>query len=152
MDGLIADLPEPSLDKLEILLVDGKSVRKGYSYVSVALNGLTGELLRMIEAKKESLESFFSLLTDAQKASIRAFCIDQKGSHRFVLRENLPDAEVVHDRFHIITNLNAALDEVSCSDWRAANAQEKKVIQNSRFLLVGGCQNINREGSHSWLN
>ena len=95
----VYDLPEPDLDTLEILLVDEKSVRKGYGYVTVVLNGLTGELLHMAEGKKkESLESFFS---DKQKASIRAVCSDRNGAYRFVLREKLPGAEVVHDRFHI---------------------------------------------------
>ena len=71
VDVLNADLPDPDLDNLEILLVDEKSVRKGHGYVTVVLNGLTGELLHMAEGKKkESLESFFSLLTDKQKASI----------------------------------------------------------------------------------
>jgi transposase len=110
MDALNADLPEPDLDNLEILLVDEKSVRKGHGYVTVVLNGLPGELLHMAEGKKkESLESFFSLLTDRQKARIRAVCIDRNGAYRSVLRGNLPGAEVVHDRFHIIANLNTAL-------------------------------------------
>lgn len=46
-DVLEADLPEPDLDNLEVLLVDEKSVRKGHGYVTVVLNGRTGELLHM---------------------------------------------------------------------------------------------------------
>lgn len=147
MDVLNADLPEPDLDNLEILLVDEKSVRKGHGYVTVVLNGLTGELLHMAEGKKkESLESFLSLLTDRQKASIRAVCIDRNGAYRSVLAENLPGVEVVHDRFHIIANLNTALDEVRRSEWRAANAEGKKVIKGSRFLLMAGSGNIDEKG------
>ena len=86
MDVLNADLPEPDLDNLEILLVDEKSVRKGHGYVTVVLNGLTGELLHMAEGKKkESLESFLSLLSERQRASIRAVCIDRNGAYRSVL-------------------------------------------------------------------
>ena len=89
--------------------------------------------LHMAEGKKkESLESFFCLLTDRHKASVRAVCIDLNGAYRSVLRENLPGAEVVHDRFHII----AALDEVRRSEWRAVNGEGKKVIKDSRFLSL----------------
>lgn len=146
-DVLAADLPEPDLDNLEILLIDEKSVRKGHGYVTVVLNGLTGELLHMAEGKKkESLESFFSMLSDQQKASVRAVCIDRNGAYRSVLREQLPGAEVVHDRFHVIANLNAALDEVRRSEWRAACADGKKVIKGSRFLLAAASENLDSNG------
>ena len=147
MDVLNADLPALDLDNLEILLVDDKSVRKGHGYVTVVLNGPYRRAAHMAEGKKkESLESFLSLLTDRQKASIRAVCIDRNGAYRFVLSENLPGAEIVHDRFHIIANLNTALDEVRRSEWRAANAERKKVIKGSRYLLLSGCGKLDGEG------
>ena len=146
-DVLAADLPEPDFDDLEILLIDEKSVHKGHGYVTVVLNGLTGELLHMAEGKKkESLESFLSKLTDQQKASVRAVCIDRNGAYRAVLREQLPGAEVVHDRFHVISNLNAALDEVRRGEWRSACAEGKKVIKGSRFLLAAANENLDDNG------
>jgi transposase len=146
-DVLEADLPEPDLDDLEVLLVDEKSVRKGHGYVTVVLNGRTGELLHMAEGKKkESLESFLATLTDAQKARIRAVCIDRNGAYRSVLAGQLPKAEVVHDRFHIIANLNAAIDEVRRSEWRAAQAEGKKVIKGSRYLLTMARENLDDDG------
>ena len=119
----------------------------------VVFNGLTGELLHMAEGKKKgSLESFLPHLTDRQKASIRAVCIDRNGAYRSVLGENLPGAELVHDRFHIIANLNTALDEVRRSEWRATNAEGKKVIKGSHFLLLYGCGKPMARGSHGWRN
>jgi hypothetical protein len=32
------------------------------------------------------------------------------------------------------------------SEWRAANAEGKKVIKGSRFLLVAGCENPDSNG------
>jgi len=146
-DVLEADLPEPDLDDLEVLLVDEKSVRKGHGYVTVVLNGRTGELLHMAEGKKkESLASFLATLSRAQKASIRAVCIDRNGAYRAVLAEHLPKAAVVHDRFHIMANLNAAIDEVRRSEWRCAKAEGKKVIKGSRYLLMMGRENLDDSG------
>ncbi|TAF24759.1 MAG: ISL3 family transposase [Verrucomicrobia bacterium] len=146
-DVLEAELPEPDLGNLEVLLVDEKSVRKGHGYVTVVLNGRTGELLHMAEGKKkESLESFFATLSDLQKASILAVCIDLNGAYHSVLAEQIPKAEVVHDRFHIIANLNAAIDEVRRSEWRSAEAEGKKVIKGSRYLLMMGHENLDDAG------
>ncbi|MFT4640698.1 MAG: transposase [Verrucomicrobiales bacterium] len=83
MAVLKEDLPEPNLDGLRVLIIDEKSIRRGHGYVTLVLNnGETGELLHMAEGKKKaSLESFFDKLTDKQKASMEAVCIDRAGSY-----------------------------------------------------------------------
>lgn len=146
LDVLHADLPDPLLDGIEVLLIDEKAVHKGHGYVTVVLNGRTGELLHMAEGKKkESLESFFAKLTSEQKASIKAVCIDRNGAYRAVLNEQLPGADVVHDRFHLVANLNAAIDEVRRSEWRRAKDEGKRVIKGSRYLLTSGAENLGDE-------
>ncbi len=35
----------------------------------------------------------------------------------------------MHDRFHIIANLNAAIDEVRRSEWRSAKAEGKGLLR-----------------------
>jgi len=147
LDVLQADLPEPLLDGIEVLLVDEKAVRKGHGYVTVVLNGRTGELLHMAEGKKkESLESFFAKLSAAQKASIQAVCIDRNGAYRAVIDAQLPHVEVVHDHFHLVANLNAAIDEVRRTEWRQAKDEGKRVIKGSRYLLIAGLENLNDKG------
>jgi transposase len=147
MDVLNADLPEPLLDGIEILLIDEKAVRKGHGYVTLVLNGRTGELLHMAEGKKkESLAAFFDKLTDTQKKSIRAVCIDRNGAYRAVLAESLPHADVVHDRFHLVANLNAAIDQVRRGEWHKAKDEGKRVIKGSRYLLTAGSEHLDDDG------
>ena len=147
LDVLQADLPAPCLDKIEVLLVDEKAVRRGHGYVTIVLNGRTGELLHMAEGKKkESLASFFDKLTAEQRRTIRAVCIDRNGAYRAVLAERLPHAEVIHDRFHLVASLNAALDEVRRSEWRKAAADGKRVIKGCRFLITSGREKLGEEG------
>ena len=106
-------LPEPNLDDLRVIIIDEKSIRQGHDYVTLVLNGETGELLHMAEGKKKaSLESFFEKLTEEQKGSIDAACIDRAGSYQSVLGEQIPNAAVVYDHFHLRLNLNTAVDEV----------------------------------------
>ena len=141
------DLPEPCLDEIEALLVDEKAVRKGHGYVTVVINALTGELLHMDDGKKkESLLSFFAKLSAEQKASIRVVGIDRNGAYRAVINEQVPHAEVVHDRFHLMMNLNAALDEIRRAEWHKASKEDKRVIKGSRFLVLAGRENLSRDG------
>lgn len=144
---LMHDLPQPCMDGIEALLVDEKAVRRGHGYVTVVINARTGELLHMDDGKKkESLASFFAKLTTEQKTSIKAVCIDRNGAYRAVIGEQIPHAEVVHDRFHLMMNLNAALDEIRRSEWHRAARQDKRVIKGSRYLLLSGRENLHGDG------
>ncbi len=131
------DTPEPNFDQLRAVLVDEKSVLKNHRYVTVVINADTGELLHMHDGKKkESLDAFFHKLTDIQKLSIQAVGMDRAGSYKKSVEEHLPHCDIVFDRFHLMMNINQAVDDVRRSQWNKANDDKKKVIKNSRYLLL----------------
>lgn len=132
-------LPPPKLDGIRVLLIDEKSVRRGHHYVTVVMNGDTREVLFMAEGhKKETLLRFLSRLSPSQKASIKAVGIDRGGAYLAAVKEALPDADVVFDRFHIIQNLNGVLDEIRRSEYRKAEKKRPamaKLIRGQRYNL-----------------
>ena len=133
---LIDKLPQPDLDNLRLLLIDEKSVRKRHGYVTLVMNGATGELLHMAEGKKKaSLQSFFDKLSDEQKKRIVAVAIDRNGAYYEVVREQLPEADIVFDKFHLIANYHGVIDEVRRAEWRKARAEDKAVIKGQRYNL-----------------
>lgn len=129
-------VPEPNLDSLRVILIDEKAVRRGHHYVTVVLNGETGEPLYMDEGKKgTSLQGFFDALTDEQKANIKAVGIDRGGAYQKVVKAEIPDAAVVYDKFHLIANLNDVLDKIRRAAWRSADADTKSIIKGQRYNL-----------------
>jgi transposase len=148
MAVLKEDLPEPNLDGLRVLIIDEKSIRRGHGYLTLVLNGETGELLHMAEGKKKaSLESFFEKLTEEQKASIEAVCIDRAGSYQSVVGEQIPKAAIVYDHFHLRLNLNTAVDEVRRQEWRKAKEEDKPFIKGNRFILLANEENLDDKSS-----
>lgn len=145
-------LPPPNLDGLRILLIDEKSVRRGHGYVTLVMNGATGELLHMAEGKKkQSLQGFFEKLTEAQKASIVAVGMDRAGAYLEVVKEQLPHADVVFDKFHLIANYHAVIDQVRRSEWRKASAEDKDVIKGQRYNLFRNPSNRTGEQTQSLM-
>ena len=137
------DTPPPNLDGIRALLVDEKSVRKKHNYVTVVLNADTGELLHMHEGKKgESLAVFLRTLSEDQKASIEAVGMDRGGAYKRAVEDNLPEGEIVFDRFHLVMNVNQAVDETRRSEWNKATKEDKKFIKGSRFLLLTNGSNL----------
>ncbi len=139
-------LGPPNLDDLRLLMVDEKAIGKGHQYVTVVLNGETGELLHLKEGrKKETLKAFFDMLTDEQKASIQAVCVDRLGAYVACIEEQLPGAEIVYDKFHLVKNCNAVVDAVRREEWNKARAtnddRTAKLIKNQRYNLLRRAEN-----------
>jgi transposase len=139
---LAAELPEPDFDAVDKLLVDEKHLGARHGYVTVVLDADTGALLHMAEGKKkESLQSFFDKLSPAQKAAIKAVCLDRAGHYRAVVEDNCQQAVIVYDRFHIMKNYNDTVDEVRRREAAKASASEKKLIWGQRFNLLRNPEN-----------
>ena len=144
---LSMDTPPPCLDGIRTLLIDEKSVRKKHNYVTVILNGDTGELLHMAEGKKkESVTSFLEKLSLSQKTTIKAIGIDRAGSYQAAAKEHLPNADIVYDRFHLMMNVNEAINEVRRNQWRQADQQERQWLKGKRFLLIANRDKLDIDG------
>lgn len=136
-------LPDPDLDNLRVILVDEKSIGAGHQYMTVVINGETGEVLHLAEGKKKtSLESFFQKLSPKQIRKIKAVGIDRAGAYKAVISQYAPKAQIVFDKFHIVSNLNTAVDEVRRSEWRNAHKEDKRFIKGQRFNLLRNGQNL----------
>ena len=140
-------LPEPDLDGLRILLVDEKSIWKNHGYVTVVLNGETGELLHMAEGKKkEAFTAFFDKLSKEQKESIEAVAMDRGGAYKGAVQDEIPHAQIVYDKFHIIKNyLSDVVDAVRRSLSRGAVGEMKELIKNQRYNLFRNPENRSEE-------
>jgi len=140
---LMGKIPEPDLDSLRILLVDEKAIGKHHNYLTVVINGDTGEVLHLAEGKKkESLSAFFQKLTAKQIESIEAVGIDRSGSYKSAIKEYLPNASIVFDKFHLIANCHKAVDDVRRNEWKKADQNDKAVIKGQRFNLLKNKENL----------
>ena len=141
------ELPPPNYDELRALLIDEKAVRKGHNYMTIVLNADTGEMLYMGEGKKKkTIDAFFDKLTPEQRRGIEAVGIDRAGAYQRSIEQYLPNAGIVYDRFHLMMNMNEAVDQVRRSEWRKASKDEKRTIKGSRFLTLANPENLDQKG------
>jgi transposase len=145
---LQTELPAPCLDGLEAILVDEKAIHKGAGgFVTVVLNARTGELLHLAEGRrKESLESFFAKLSAEQKQSIVAVGMDRSGPYRAVVAAQLPEADIVFDKFHLLANYHEVIDRVRRRSYHEASGQPRAFIKGQRFNLFRHPENLSGDG------
>jgi transposase len=99
--------------------------------------------------KKDSLKSFFDKLTDKQKSSIEAVCIDRSGAYSECIKECIPKAEIVYDKFHLVMNFNKVIDTVRRKQWNELRSNNRKTeadfIKGQRFNLLRNKENNTAE-------
>ncbi len=143
-------LPEPDLDNLSVILVDEKSIGSHHHYVTVVINGDTGEVLHLAEGKKKSsLSAFFDKLNETQIHNIKAVGMDRGGAYKSVVKQYAPDAAIVFDKFHLVANYNQAIDKVRREQWNEADKEDKTFIKGQRYNLFRNSENLKSDQKSS---
>lgn len=101
--------------------VDELSRRKGHVYVTNVYDLKEKRLLWSGEGNdKETLKTFFAEHGQQLRAQVKGVCCDMWQPYIAIIKEYLPDAILVFDRFHIVQKLLQAVDEVRREEVRSA--------------------------------
>jgi len=108
--------------------VDEKSFRKRHHYITVVSDLERGAVEYVAEHRTtESLAGYYRQLNDEQRRGIEAVAMDMHRGYERATREHVPQGEekIVFDRFHIMKNINQALDRIRQSEnWELSRRQD----------------------------
>jgi len=97
---------------------DEISYRKGQRYLTQVCDHQTGAIVWAKPGRNaETLQDFFDELGEHGRASIKAVSIDMNGAYEKAIRDNVPDAEICFDPFHIVQLAGRAVDDVRRAEW-----------------------------------
>jgi transposase len=122
------------------LTLDEKSFQHGHQYLTVLGDADAGRVLevgetRTLEATKTLLTD---TLTDTQRRGVASITMDMWDGFLSAARAILPDADIVHDRFHIAQYLNAAVDKTRRAEHKALLKQDCTTLKDSKYLWLKG--------------
>jgi transposase len=106
---------------IKYLGIDEKQFRSGHQYITNLVDLEQGRILDVVEERKEvSCKTLLeTALTPDQREQVTAVALDMWKAYANAVGEMLPQAVIVHDRFHVSQHLNQAVDQVR----RAENRQ-----------------------------
>lgn len=140
------DFGETDYSKLRIIAIDEIAVKKGHNYMTVIMNYFTGKIIWMGQGRdKETLDSFFEDMTDAQKQAIEAVAMDMWEPYINRIKHHCPNANIVFDFFHVVQAFGKVIDKVRRDEYVNANKDEQKVLKGSRYLLLKNENNLNQD-------
>ncbi len=94
---------------------------------------------------RESLDRFFAdRLPPRHRRSVRAVCVDMWEPYLQSLREHLPKAAIVFDKFHVMKHVNAAVDETRRAEFFRQRGHLRAIMRGKRWLFLTRWRNLTR--------
>jgi transposase len=137
---------KPKLKHLEHLAIDEISIGRGHRYLTVVLDLDEGAVVFVGEGKgADALAPFWRRLR-CSHARIKAVATDMSPAYTLAVRENLPKAIHVFDRFHVVKLFNEKFSLFRQELQREAEGPlQKKVLKGTRWLLLKNPENLDDE-------
>jgi transposase len=132
----------PKLKHLKEIAVDEIYVGRK-RFLTTVLDLRTGAVVFVGKGRGgEALEPFWRRLKSS-RAKVKAVAIDMSNAYTAAVRDNLPDAVLVYDHFHIIKLYNDKLTALRRDLYReAVEGLDKDVLKGIRWLLLKNPENL----------
>lgn len=128
-------LAKRELDDVAHVGVDEKSFGRGHDYISVLTDIDESRVLEVTQGRDEkAANGLWGIFSEEQKSDIKAVAMDMWQAFENSATSHIPQAEIVHDRFHISKHLNEAVDKV--------RRQEHKVLMGEGDITLKGTKQL----------
>jgi len=126
-----------SEEDVPYLGLDEKSSERGHTYVSVLTDIDRSRVLDLVpERKLEAAKSLLGTLSPAQRASVKAVAMDMWPAFMSAVQTCLPQADIVHDRFHVSKYLGEAVDTVRRQEHRSLALAGTSPLTGSKWAWL----------------
>lgn len=134
-------------EPLRALGVDEIYLGKRDKFLTVVSDLERGEPLWVgLERKRETLDRFFAeALPPQRRRAVRAVCVDMWEPFVQSLREHLPHARIVYDKFHVLRHVNEALDETRRAEFFRKGGEARGLLRGKRWLLLRRWADLERD-------
>ena len=131
------------LSELTHIGVDEIARKRGHVYLTVVYDLKKSRLVWVGDGRtRETLERFFDFLGEDGSKRLEAVCCDMWRSYVNAVRARAPQALIVFDKFHIVSHLGKAVDEVRREEIREKGQAHKDLVKNSRYLWLKNPWNL----------
>ena len=136
----------PSLKHLKRIAIDEIYNGKKQKYLTLVLNLDTGAVVFVGKGKgSEALEPFWKKLGRRRK-KVKSVAIDMSAAYTKAVTENLPQAVLVYDHFHVIKLYNEKLSDLRRELYNETkDADMRRLLKGTRWLLLKNADNLNEE-------
>ena len=134
------------LEGLKLLGMNEKSFKRGQSYITLLTDLDGARVLDVVEERtSEAADQLWETLSGEQKQAVEAVAVDMWPPFIQTLQKQVPDADIVHDKFHVSQYLGEAVDKVRRQEHKELMAAGDETLKGTRQLWLYNPQNFSAE-------
>ena len=135
--GVQRGMQRRQADAISHLGLDEKSTERGHSYASILTDIDRSRVLDVMPGRTLSAASdLLGTLSPEQRAGVKAAAMDMWPAFMSAARNCLPNADIVHDRFHVSKYLNDAVDAVRRQEHRTLLKAGTSPLTGSKYAWM----------------
>lgn len=136
---------KPKLKDVKVIAIDEICIGKGHKYLTIVMDLESGAIIFVGQGKGETALKPFWKRLQGSKAKIEAAATDMSSAYYVAVQKNLPKAQLVFDRFHIVKLMNDKLSQLRRELQREAEENmQKKVLKGTRWLLLKAPEHLDQ--------
>lgn len=127
--------------------MDEKSFRKGHDFISL-MNDIEGaRVLEVVEGREGPVakDLILKALDETQREMVCGVAIDMSAPFISAIREHLPHADIVHDKFHIAKHLNEAVDKTRRKEHNQLLKKKDGRLTGTKYAWLKGMEHLSDE-------
>ena len=130
-------LERRDLDDIERVGLDEKSFGRGHHYGTVLSDLDHHRVLEVVEHREQaSAQQALGALPPAQLAKIKVVALDMWPAFMGAAAVSVPQADLVHDRFHVVKHLNEAVDTVRKQEHAELSESSQDWLTGRKYLFL----------------
>lgn len=141
-------LDPTQLTGLKYLGVDEVARAKGHDYMTIVYDMVSGHLVWVERGRTaEVFARFLKQLPVATACAIKAIAMDMGPAYQKAVRECLPTADIVFDRFHVMKIYSKAIQNQRRIEFRKASQNDKRLMKGTHYLLLKNADKLDQQQS-----
>jgi transposase len=137
----------------KVIGIDEVSIRKGHTYRIVVSDLERHQPIWFggKDRKEASMDEFYQWLGPSRSKSIRLAVMDMWKPFRASTGKHAPQASILFDKFHVISHLGEALDQVRKTEYTRLVGQDRRFIKGQKYTLLSRRENLTQKGRQSLM-
>ena len=123
--------------------MDETSLKKGHNYITLFVDMIKKKTTFIAEGKdNKTVKSFAENLEEnkGKRVNIKDVSCDMSPAFIKGVREQLPEAQITFDKFHVLKIINEAVDKV-----RRMEVRDSPALKGARYVLLKNEQNLTKK-------
>jgi transposase len=140
---LEAHLVKPEWEHIETLCIDEVSYKKHHHYFTIISDYPSGQIIEIIEGRAyQNVAKVLKKIRRRVRSKIKWVSVDLWKPYLKIVRQYFPKAQIVLDKFHLIGQLNKAVDTIRKDEQMVQEGTGRRILKNSRWLFLYGQENL----------